>query len=164
MQLDLIDHDQEVADALREAFAAFPEVEVTCADLLREAHDTVVSPANSAGFMDGGIDAAYVRAFGASLEDEVRRRATELPEGIPVGSALCVRVKHARVQRVIVAPTMEQPDSVRAINARRAMAAILRCARAENVEHLFCFGLCTGVGLVEPSDAAEQMRLAYAGA
>lgn len=132
-----------------------------CADLLAEAHDTAVSPANSAGFMDGGIDAAYVRVFGSSVEAEIRKRAAEVPRGISVGATICVHVQHARVRRLIVAPTMEHPESVPSINARRAMAAILRRASEENVEHLFCPGLCTGVGQVAPADAAEQMRIAY---
>ena len=162
MILHFVDHNPEVAAALRAAFGAYAQVEATCGDLISEAHDTVVSPANSAGFMDGGIDAAYVRAFGASVEAEIRKRVAELPGGLVVGATLCVGVLHERVQRMIVAPTMEFPDSVPPINARRAMAAILRRATEENVQHLFCPGLCTGVGLVDPEDAAVQMQLAYA--
>jgi O-acetyl-ADP-ribose deacetylase (regulator of RNase III) len=150
-----------VADALQSAFALYAEVEVKCADLLVEAHDTVVSPANSAGFMDGGIDAASVLAFGPSIETELRRRLSPLAGGLSVGASLCLPVQHERVQRIIVAPTMDHPDSVPAINARRAMAAILRRATDENVRHLYCPGLCTGVGQVDPADAAEQMRLAF---
>lgn len=161
VHLHLIDNNEDVANALRAAFVSFPSVEVRCADLLIEAHDTVVSPANSAGFMDGGIDAAYVRAFGASVENEVRMRVSRLSGGLSVGASMCVRVHHERIQRLIVAPTMEHPESVPAINARRAMAAILRRASDENVQHLFCPGLCTGVGQVDPVEAAEQMRLAY---
>ncbi len=161
LQLHLIDHDEDVANALHTSFAGFPEVEVKCADLLVEAHDTVVSPANSAGFMDGGIDAAYVRVFGASIEAEIRKRVSWSAGGLAVGASLSVRVNHPRVHRLIVAPTMEHPESVPAINARRAMAAILRRASEENVQHLFCPGLCTGVGQVDPVEAAEQMRLAY---
>ena len=160
-RLHLVDHSEDVANALQSAFAPYADVEVKCADLLAEAHDTVVSPANSAGFMDGGIDAAYVRAFGCSIETEIRRRVSWLPGGLPVGGSLCVSVQHERVQRLIVAPTMEHPESVPAINARRAMAAILRRASEEHVQDLFCPGLCTGVGQVDPAEAAEQMRLAY---
>lgn len=159
--LHLVDHSEDVASALQSAFARYPDVDVKCADLLVEAYDTVVSPANSAGFMDGGIDAAYVRAFGPSIEAEIRKRVSSLSGGLPIGATLSVRVHHERVRRLIVAPTMEHPESVPAINARRAMAAILRRANEELVQDLFCPGLCTGVGQVEPFEAAEQMRLAY---
>ncbi len=151
-----------VTNALQAAFSSFPEVEVSCADLLAVAFDTVVSPANSAGFMDGGIDAAYVRAFGASVEADVRRRISWMDGGLDVGASLCVVVQHPRIRRLIVAPTMEHPESVSALNARRALAAALRRATAEHVQHLFSPGLCTGVGRADAAEAAEQMRLAYA--
>ncbi len=61
MRLYLVDADEAVAFALRKAFHSVPEVVVSQADLLRVAQNTVVSPANSYGFMDGGVDATSTR-------------------------------------------------------------------------------------------------------
>jgi len=160
-RIHLVDLNSDVADALVGAFARFPEVEVQVGDLLGLAFDTVVSPANSNGFMDGGIDDAYRRAFGSRFESAVRDRLLSLPHGLPVGIALVLRVDHPRILRVVLAPTMEMPDMVPPINARRSFAAALRAAHAAGSLDVFCPGLCTGVGLVEPSEAAAQMVAAY---
>jgi hypothetical protein len=72
MRLYLVDADETVAVALAEAFRPFPEVAVSLGDLLAVAQNSVVSPANAFGFMDGGIDAAFRKFFGAALESRVR--------------------------------------------------------------------------------------------
>ena len=66
---------------MRGAFARFPEVSVAAGDLLAAAHDVVVSPANSFGFMDGGIDRRYVAFFGPQIEAAVRSVLARLPGG-----------------------------------------------------------------------------------
>ena len=47
----------------RRVFAAHPDVEIQCGDLLEVEADAYVSPANSLGIMDGGIDAALSARF-----------------------------------------------------------------------------------------------------
>ena len=69
MQLHLVDINSAVVDAWRSAFREFPEVSVQCNDLLAVAENTIVSPANSLGYMDGGIDAAYLEFFGEGAAD-----------------------------------------------------------------------------------------------
>ena len=164
MDLALVDLNADVVTVLRGAFAVFPEVRITCDDLVAVAHDTIVSPANSAGFMDGGIDAAYCEAI-PNIERLVRDAIALRPEGhLPLGAALIVPVRHARIHHVIVATTMMSPEAVDAQNAYRAMHAILRTAstHTDRVGTLFCPGLCTGVGRVEPDAAAHAMAKAYA--
>lgn len=49
------------------------------------AEHCVVSPANSYGFMDGGIDAAYRSFFGLQIERTVQEAVARRPEGrLPV--------------------------------------------------------------------------------
>lgn len=161
LKLHLIDTNALVVEALRRSFSERPDVDVRHGNLLEIAFDTVVSPANSHGFMDGGIDAAFRVAFGAHFDTEVQDRILLLPDGLPVGAAFAHNVRHPTIRRVVVAPTMEFPESVPALNARRALAAALRCASSIGVEDLFCPGLCTGVGLVTPEDASAQMLAAF---
>ena len=59
MQLNLIDINSSLVSAWTDAFAEFPEVNIREGDILKVAEDCVVSPANSYGYMDGGIDAVY---------------------------------------------------------------------------------------------------------
>ena len=62
-RLHLVDINPAVADALRVAFARWTSVDVQCRDILDVAFDTLVSPANSYGFMDGGIDLHYINVL-----------------------------------------------------------------------------------------------------
>jgi O-acetyl-ADP-ribose deacetylase (regulator of RNase III) len=164
MRLHLVDADPEVVAALRDAFRSFPEVEVARGNLLAVAHNTVVSPANSYGFMDGGIDRAYLDFFGTAIEGRVREAIARRPEGhLPVGASLVIRTGHARIPYLLVAPTMLAPEAVTSDSCYRAMRAVLRLAdsHTEAGQIIFCPGLGTGVGMVDPSQAAEAMAQAY---
>ncbi|HXI71464.1 MAG TPA: macro domain-containing protein [Verrucomicrobiae bacterium] len=164
MRLHFVDDNTEVVKALQATFKVHPEVEVTNGDLLKLARNCIVSPANSQGFMDGGIDKAFVTFFGSEIEARVRTAIGRRPEGrLPVGSSLVINTVHAVIPFLLVAPTMESPEMVEAVNAYRAMRAILRIATAheEIGRAVYCPGLCTGVGGVLPSDAANQMLRTY---
>ena len=164
MRLHLVDCNEDIVTAWTKAFAQFPEVKVKRADILDVAEHCLVSPANSFGFMDGGIDAAYRVFFGAQIENTVQDAIKHRPEGhLPVGASLVVRTGHARVPFLIVAPTMLMPEMVESRNCYRAMRAVLRIADvdAEVVRDVYCPGLATGVGGVPPNNAAAMMAEAY---
>jgi O-acetyl-ADP-ribose deacetylase (regulator of RNase III) len=164
MHLHLVDYNGRLVNAWTEAFAKFPEVTIQQGDLLAVAEHCVVSPANSYGFMDGGIDAAYRAFFGAQIERTVQEAVTRRPEGhLPVGASLVVRTGHARVPFMIVAPTMTVPEQVESRNSYRAMRAILRIVGSdpEVGRSIYCPGLGTGVGMVPPDNAAAMMAEAY---
>jgi O-acetyl-ADP-ribose deacetylase (regulator of RNase III) len=164
MKLTLVDANPSVADALRGAFRASHEVTVLHGDLLACAENTVVSPANSLGFMDGGIDAAYSAAL-PDVERKVQDAIARRPEGhLPIGAAVIVAVEHQRIEYVIATATMSMPEQVDSRNAYRAMRAMLRLAgaHADRVRSVYCPGLCTGVGMVPHLEAARAMAQAYA--
>ena len=164
MRLHLVDIDPRVVVALSHAFAGVSDVDVTCADIVTVAHEALVSPANSHGFMDGGVDQAYVAFFGADVERLVRERIARRPEGfLPVGAAEIVATGHVRVPWLVVAPTMEMPEHVPAANAYRALRASLRAVARSGlaIADLYCPGLCTLVGGVAAQDAAAEMAQAY---
>ena len=64
MELWLVDINQELVEAWRNEFRGFDEVNLVCGNILRIAENTIVSPANSYGYMDGGIDLEYTYHFG----------------------------------------------------------------------------------------------------
>jgi O-acetyl-ADP-ribose deacetylase (regulator of RNase III) len=164
MGLHLVDANAEVAEALRDAFRAFAEVEVAHGDLLAVAHNAIVSPANGYGFLDGGVDRAYLDFFGPGIQARVHEAIAARPEGhLPVGASLVVRTGHTRIPYLLLAPTMLAPEPVVADHCYRALRAVLRLASAHaEVERLlFCPGLGTGVGRVAPGEAAEAMAQAY---
>jgi hypothetical protein len=63
-------------DSLAEAWERFcgdlDFISIHRGSILDVACDAVVSPANSFGFMDGGIDATYLTHFGSQLQTEVQ--------------------------------------------------------------------------------------------
>ena len=166
MRLHLVDTNATLVAAWRREFQRFPDVEVLCGDILAVAATAVVSPANGYGFMDGGVDRAYAAFFGPAFERLVYDVVARRPEGfLPVGAAEIVPTGHARVPYVILAPTMLMPEHVPASHAYRALRAALRAAARESeIGDLYCPGLATGVGCVEPIDAAREMMAAYADA
>ena len=98
MNLHLIDLDGRLVNAWRQAFEPFLEVTIQQGDLLAVARHCVVSPANSHGFMDGGIDAVYRVFFGPEVERRVQDAVSRRPEGhLPVGASLVVRTGNERV-------------------------------------------------------------------
>ena len=164
LKLHLVDLNDTLVAAWRDAFAAMPEVTVTAADILTVASGALVSPANSYGHMDGGIDAEYSAFFGTRVQravyDVVARRSERM---IPVGAAEVVETGHSRVPFLIVAPTMEVPEQVPPSNSYRALRAALRAAGrwSDRVTDVYCPGLATGVGCVAPEEAAREMAAAY---
>lgn len=164
MKLHFVDQDPDVVTALAKAFSAFPEVSISCGDIMRVAEICVVSPANSYGYMDGGIDAAYRLYFGQKLEAKIRDAIAARPEGhLPVGASLVVATDDKKIPFMIVAPTMLMPETVSALNSARAMRAVIRAQslHASVLTSVFCPGLATGVGNVSPDEAATAMASVY---
>lgn len=162
--LHLVDTSPDVVHELRRYFRGVGDVACSDGDILTVASNAIVSPANSYGLMDGGIDAVYSSFFGPRLQVAVQEAINRRPDGhLPIGASLAVRTGHERIPFVIVAPTMQTPEEVQSANCYRAMRAILRLMRAEPEigREVFCPGLATGVGRVPPAEAAEQMFRAY---
>ena len=153
--------------AFAQVFGGHDQVSFGSGDLLAAGVDAIVSPANSFGRMDGGIDLHYRNQLGLVVE----RRLVELIERryadgeLPVGEAIVVPTGHSSIKRMIAAPTMRTPQNIRGTdNIRRATLAALRAAAALKnpvVERLGMPGMGTGVGRMDPHDAAEQMFEAW---
>ncbi len=165
MRLHLVDRSEELVRAWALAFRPFPEVKIECADILKVAHTALVSPANSYGYMNGGIDLAYRHFFGVEIERTVQAKIKEVAGPyLPVGRAILVETGHSRIPFLISAPTMFLPEPIDVGSCEMAMAAALGIAKSHGSdwEALFCPGMGTGVGRVAPRDAAKAMAKAYA--
>lgn len=164
MKLHLIDINQELVRAWREEFVDLCGVQIHEGDILERAENTVVSPANSYGFMDGGIDRIYTQFFGVKPQEEIRKKIAFRPEGyLPVGAAVFVETGNERIPYMISAPTMSGPEAVRLENCFFAMSAMLKEAERHSsvVTEVYCPGLATGIGQVQPETAAKEMASAY---
>ena len=80
MRLLLVYRDERLGQAWREYFAGVNCVEFVEGDICDVACDAVVSPANSFGFMDGGLDLAFVRQEAFRRIAPRRRETTAVQE------------------------------------------------------------------------------------
>ncbi|GAL85939.1 Appr-1-p processing protein [Sporocytophaga myxococcoides] len=75
----LFDKNQEMVAAWKEFFSEGANVEIFHGDFNSIKCDTIVSPANSFGFMDGGIDYAISDRLGWDLQIKLQQIIKDLP-------------------------------------------------------------------------------------
>lgn len=169
LRVILCDNYLPVVEAWQAYFDGLPDVDITCDEIFTIEADGLVSPANSFGRMDGGLDAEIVEFFGEDVEMEVQRMIRERHDGeLVVGLAEVVVTLAPQFPYLIVAPTMRVPQNVsRTVNAYLAFRAALSAVLAFNdlyghpINTLLVPGLCTSNGFMPPLRAARQMRAAY---
>lgn len=168
MKITLAAPDPALARAWRAAFAD-TDVIVTDGSILDVECDALISPANSFGFMDGGIDAIYSEYFGWDLQLKLRRKILDRHFGeLLIGNAEIVETGNTRHPYLIAAPTMRVPmtlgqDTIAPYLATRAALLLLRSGQAGDlpIRSVAFPGMGTGVGRVRPEICARQMRTAY---
>jgi len=161
--------DAAMAVAWRRAFDAASGVTVIESDILDGPCDALVSPANSFGYMDRGIDLAYRRYFGFEIQSRVQAKIkTDFHGELPVGQATVVANGHPTVPYLVVAPTMRIPDRIAdTVNVYLAFRAALLAVLAHNdhtetpIKSLRTPALGTGIGAMPLVRAALQMHAAY---
>jgi O-acetyl-ADP-ribose deacetylase (regulator of RNase III) len=162
-------YDSTMADEWRAVFKSTDGVQVTEGDILSTAADAIVSPANSFGYMDGGIDLAYRRFFGDALQLKLQEQIRTRHYGeLVVGQATIVPTGHTTFPYLISAPTMRVPDRIGdTVNVylafRAALVAVVEHNRggANPIRSVRIPGLGTGVGGMSPRRAAFQMYSAF---
>lgn len=130
-------------------------------------YDFLVSPANSFGYMDGGIDEFYSKKY-PNIGSVVRKRISEI--GIknnqnlfylPVGSVIVVDIPNTN-QKLICAPTMYYPSNIQNTNnVYHVFRAILEIYKRNPNIIMAVPGLGTGVGGIDEKECALNMFKAY---
>lgn len=173
MKIYLRDLSEKVVEAWKVQFGNCPDFEVSLGDIFEGPKaDAIVSPANSFGFMDGGIDAAYSKKFGDELAAKLRGVITDWYDGeLMVGQAVILPTGDEDFPYLISAPTMRVPSVVRnSVNAYLAFRATLKAVRDWNdapknaykqINSILCPGLGTAIGQIHPFACARQMFEAY---
>jgi O-acetyl-ADP-ribose deacetylase (regulator of RNase III) len=165
---------EPLAQAWEAAIDGRPDVRVHRGSVLEVAAQAVVSPANSFGWMRGGIDAVYAQAFPA-VEQHVRSAVLAYHGGeLPVGEALIVPTGVSEPPWLICAPTMRNPgellppDTVHPYLAARAVLRLWRNGTLDDGEQVKSAvrtialpGMGTGVGGVSPETCARQVLAAW---
>jgi O-acetyl-ADP-ribose deacetylase len=129
------------------------QIHLAKTDITEMAVDAVVNPANSLGIMGGGVAGALSRRGGPSIQREAMSLAP-----IAVGAAVVTNAGQLWAKYVIHAPTMEEPGTkVGVENVRRATRAALLAAAHHGFEVIALPGMGTGLGGVDPADAARAI-------
>jgi O-acetyl-ADP-ribose deacetylase (regulator of RNase III) len=105
--------DQPLAAAWQRSCGDLRFVEIHQGSILDVTCDAVVSPANSFGFMDGGIDRIYTQFFGLIVQERVQQCIREWHAGeLVVGQADIVQTSNHQIPYLIAAPTMRVPTAL----------------------------------------------------
>jgi O-acetyl-ADP-ribose deacetylase (regulator of RNase III) len=178
-KLVLADPNGGLCEKWREDFEPYLDVEVHEGRFEDVDFDCVVSPANSFGLMDGGVDEAITMYFGQQMMDRVQTRIKSRFAGEqPVGTSTVVmgtepsteEVRNTdKKQYVAHTPTMMIPmDIGKTTNVYMAMKAMLLEVEKHNssyptgqIKTVVCPGLGTGAGRVSFDSASKQMLNAY---
>jgi len=154
--------------AWQKHFADCADVEIIDGDILAQSADALVSPANSFGYMEGGLDLKISQKLGWNIEKRVRQKLLDEFYGeLHVGNALIVETGVSDFPYLISAPTMRVPmDVSQTAHAFLAFKAVLVEVKKFNAEtpriqSLVCSGLGTGEGRMSAEQCARQMRAAY---
>ncbi|MGA4545413.1 macro domain-containing protein [Uniformispora flossi] len=132
LKVVLADINGDVVEAWRAAFADEPGIEIRKGSILDQHVDAWVSPTNSRGRMDGGLDAVVKRHLGAGIQLRVQRAIRDRFAGtLPIGSAVCVPSGAVNPKYLISTPTMETS----AQNVSETLNVALACAAAFQAIH-----------------------------
>ncbi|MCK4902071.1 MAG: macro domain-containing protein [Thermoplasmatales archaeon] len=122
-------------------------------DLTQTKCNAIVNPANSYGFMGGGVAGVIKRVGGIEIENEAISNAP-----IAVGKAVATTAGNLPCKFVIHAPTMKEPAMRIGIeNVKLATRAALELGSELKLRTIAFPGMGTGVGGVPINDAAKVM-------
>lgn len=170
VKVSLVDINPKMIAAWRETFEENPEVEIVHGSMIDQEVSAWVSPTNSGGRMDGGLDAVIKNFLGPGIEHSVRKQIGERYAGaMPVGHATCVSTGRPSPRFLISTPTMvaSSEDVSDTMNVALAAAAAFQAVHMQNAVHAGSItsvalpGLGANTGRVPTEICADLMWTAY---
>lgn len=167
-KLNLVDKSLEMCEAWRDEFSSeieYGEVAVFNGDYFALNTDCIISPANSFGFMDGGLDLVITKKMGYQLQVRLQQIIGQEYHGeLLVGQAHLMDTQYSQIPYCIAAPTMRIPtilgeQTVNPYLSSRAVFILLK--DHPEIEVVTMPGMGTGAGRVSPRLCAKQMKKAY---
>ena len=174
-----VDSNPAFSEAIREILTKDEETRLTTdtciitKDYPKTKGDCFVSPANSIGYMDGGVDDA-LRHLLPGVEFENSKRNGEMRCYVTVKKTSYLPIGSARVLEcgdcfLISAPTMWVPQDVSNTNnvywaMRATFSAVTMwnaCYPKHTIKRLICPGMGTGYGCMPFAESAQQIMRAY---
>ena len=128
-------------------------ITIITGDITKLEVDAIVNPANSQLIMGGGVAGAILRTGGNEIQKQALKKAP-----VPIGKAVATTDGKLKAKHVIHAPTMARPAMAATLeDIKAATKAALECAKQAHINSLAFPGLGTGVGGLNPQDAANAM-------
>lgn len=160
---------KDILDGLKQSFSDLPNFEFRRTNILQVTQaDCIVSPANSFGMMDGGVDGPINYALNYIDKRMVRPYIQKWFHGEqPVGTCVIFPTGQTNYRYLAHTPTMVIPkDVTETRNPYHAFRALLReiinhNRRHNDIKKILMTGFCTGAGGFSPILAGKQMRVAY---
>ena len=172
MKIILADLNNDLIEAWNEIGSEIDVVSTCNGSIFDVQCDAIVSPANSFGFMDGGIDMAISNFFGWHIQDRLQHIIQTKHHGeLLVGVADIVKTDNEQIPYIISAPTMRIPmilrDTPNVYLAIRGLLLLVKYGFFEDgspiidkVITIAIPGMGTGIGEVAPKIFARQMKKA----
>lgn len=161
MKITITDLNETLIDCCKReiAYSNITDLDAVCGDIFGQPAYGVVSPGNSFGFMDGGIDLLYVRRFGWDVEKKLQQVIRDDCNGeLLVGEAVTVRLTDPNFSLLIAAPTMRVPMTIMdPTSVRLATRAAVSAARVFKAAAIVMPGMGSGTGKVKDNWVAAMM-------
>lgn len=169
-QVILVDVNAKMVAAWRDVFEDNPEVIIVHGSMTDQATSAWVSPTNSKGNMDGGLDGVIKKFLGPKIQTRVQSEIARLHQGsMPLGHATCVATGASKPAWLISTPTMvgRSDDVSDTLNVALACAAAFQAVRMQNaatpgsIGSVALPGLGANTGKVPVEICADLMWTAY---
>jgi O-acetyl-ADP-ribose deacetylase (regulator of RNase III) len=166
----LCDINPKMVKAWRDTFEENPEVEIVAGSMTDMQTSAWVTPTNSAGRMDGGLDLVIKRFLGQKVEKLVQQQIQTLHGGsMPIGRTTCVPTGKVMPGYLISTPTMvgSNEDISDTLNVALACAAAFQAVHGQNerepgtIRSVALPGLGANTGKVPVEICADLMWTAY---
>lgn len=172
MKIIFCDLNANIIKSWEKYFKKDPNIKIYHGSIFDLECNAYTSPANSFGFMDGGIDYQISKYFGWHVQERLQEIIKRKYHGeLLVGCAEIVKTNHEKIPYVISAPTMRVPmvlqNSVNIYLATRAVLILIKYGKfsdnipiKKKVKSVAFPGMGTGVGRVPYDTCAKQMKRA----
>src|SRR3954464_5197468 len=171
VRVTLVDINPKMVAAWRSTFEENPEVEIVQGSMLEQPVSAWVSPTNSRGSMDGGLDAVIKRHFGGGIETALQQQIVRRHGSLmlPVGHAVCTPTGQVQPRYLVSTPTMvaSSEDISDTLNVALACAAAFQAVHMQNaaepgsIRSVALPGLGANTGQVPVEICADLMWTAY---
>ena len=171
VRVTLVDINPKMVGAWRATFEENPEVEIVQGSMLEQPTSAWVSPTNSRGSMDGGLDAVIKKHLGVGIETALQQQIIRSHGSLmlPVGHAVCTSTGRPQPGYLISTPTMvgSSEDISDTLNVALACAAAFQAVHMQNaaapgsVRSVALPGLGANTGQVPVEICADLMWTAY---